>query len=64
MLRSALLAGVALWFLPAAAASASHTQGVFFEAPRQLLEPSTRPAAIATLQHLGVGALRIEILSD
>ena len=34
---------------------------MFFEAPRQLLEPSTRPTAIATLQHLGVSALRIEL---
>jgi hypothetical protein len=42
-------------------ASASHTQGVFFEAPSQLLNPVTRPSAIATLQHIGVTALRIEL---
>jgi hypothetical protein len=61
MLCRALLACAVPWLVPASPASASHTQGVFFEAPRQLLEPSTRPAAIATLQHLGISALRIEL---
>jgi hypothetical protein len=56
-----LLACAALASVAAASASASHTQEVFFEAPSQLLEPATRPVAIATLQRLGVSALRIEL---
>ncbi len=43
------------------AASASHAEGVFFEAPAELLRPATRPSTIATLQKLGVTALRIEL---
>jgi len=42
-------------------AFASHEQGVFFEAPAQLLNPVTRPGTIATLQRLGVTALRVEL---
>lgn len=45
----------------AAPASASHGQALFFEAPRELLSPETRPHAIAQLRRLGVHALRVEL---
>jgi hypothetical protein len=47
--------------LAPASASASHNQTDFFEAPAQLLNPQLRDSALATLQHLGVKALRIEL---
>lgn len=56
-----LLACAVLASMSASSASASHTQGVFFEAPSQLLEPATRPSAVATLKRLGVSALRVEL---
>jgi hypothetical protein len=43
----------------AAPAHASSSQTVVFEAPRDLLSPQTRPAALAQLQHLGVHAIRV-----
>jgi hypothetical protein len=59
---AALLAALALGALASApAALASHTQAVYFEGSSDLLEPSTRPQAIAQLQALGVRALRIEL---
>ncbi len=45
----------------APAASASSSQVTFFESPALLLNPRTRPATIATLQKLGVRALRLEL---
>jgi len=42
-------------------ASASSGQSTFFEAPGLLLNPKTRPAALATLQRLGVKSLRVEL---
>ncbi len=42
-------------------AGASRGQATFFEAPAELLNPLTRPRAIAKLQKLGVSALRIEL---
>src|SRR3989440_10525114 len=33
----------------------------YFEAPPLLLDPSTRPTTLATLQRLGVRALRVEL---
>ena len=45
--------------LPAASASASRTQGLTFEAPRDLMNPVTRPAALNELQSLGVRSLRV-----
>ena len=51
------MAGVA----GAGPALASHSQITYFEASDDLLEPSTRPHVIATLQHLGVHALRVEL---
>jgi hypothetical protein len=52
VLGAALAAG-------AAPALASHNQITFMEAPRDLLSPKTRPAAIVKLQSLGVHALRV-----
>ncbi len=42
-----------------APASASRTQALTFEAPRDLMNPVTRPAALNELQSLGVKSLRI-----
>jgi hypothetical protein len=42
-------------------ALASHGQAMFFEAPRDLLNPATRPHAIVQLQSLGVRAVRVEL---
>lgn len=42
-------------------ASAAHSELVFFEAPKQLYLPSTRPKTFATLKKLGVKALRVEL---
>jgi len=42
-----------------AAAQADHSEQVTFEAPRDLLNPATRDGAFATLDGLGVRALRI-----
>jgi hypothetical protein len=61
-LSGVLVACTALACGYASAASASHREGVFFEAPSQLLNPVTRPSTIATLQHIGVDALRIELV--
>ncbi len=56
---AALVASLAL----APAASASHSEINFFEAPQQLLvNPGSRPAAIAQLQSLGVHAVRIQLI--
>lgn len=48
-----------LCLLLSAPASASHTQALTFEAPRDLMNPVTRPAALNELQSLGVHALRV-----
>jgi hypothetical protein len=53
------LAVLLVCLLPAASASASRTQGLTFEAPRDLMNPVTRPAALAELQSLGVHSLRV-----
>jgi hypothetical protein len=47
----------------AGTAAASHTQAMFFEAPRDLVEvtPTARAKALAQLQALGVKALRVEL---
>jgi len=56
--RLASLALVALLVVPATAA-ASHTQVTSFEAPRDLLDPSTRDAAFDELAGLGTRSLRV-----
>jgi hypothetical protein len=45
----------------ASSASASHSQAAFFESPALLLDPVTRPQTMATLQTLGVRAVRVEL---
>jgi hypothetical protein len=45
----------------AGVAWASHSQITYFEGSTELLNPKTREHAIAQLQHLGVGALRVEL---
>lgn len=52
---------LALAAFAAAPALASHNQLTFFEANTELLSPSKRAHTIATLQHLGVKALRVEL---
>ena len=42
-------------------ASASHSQVSYFEGSNVLLNPATRPHALAQLQSLGVKALRVEL---
>ncbi len=56
-------AAAAFGVLSPATANASHSQALFFEAPRDLLEvtPAARAKALAQLQSLGVKALRIEL---
>ena len=48
-----------LCLLLSAPASASRTQALTFEAPRDLMNPVTRPAALNELQSLGVRSLRV-----
>jgi hypothetical protein len=48
-----------LCLLVSAPASASRSQGLTFEAPRDLMNPVTRPAALNELQSLGVRSLRV-----
>ncbi len=62
--RSAILATVTLLAISVgmpAAASASHKQMLFFEAPAQLLDPTQRIGVIEQLKALGVKALRVEL---
>jgi hypothetical protein len=56
-------AALALGALGQAQAGASHSEPVFFEAPRDLVEvtPAARAKAFAQLQTLGVKALRVEL---
>jgi hypothetical protein len=63
ILLCALLACSALLSatLGASQALASANQKLYFEAPMDLLNPSTRPHALVQLQELGVHALRIEL---
>ena len=48
-----------LSLLLAAPAGASKTQSLTFEAPRDLMNPATRPAALAEMETLGVHSLRV-----
>jgi hypothetical protein len=52
---------VLLCLLPCTAANASRTQALTFEAPRDLMNPVTRPTALNELQSLGVHALRVNL---
>ena len=53
---------VLLCLLLCAPASASKTQPLTFEAPRDLMNPATRTAALDELQSLGVRSLRVILL--
>jgi hypothetical protein len=57
LLPLVVLAGLAV----APPALASHSQANYFEASSVLLNPGTRPVAIAQMQHLGVKAIRVEL---
>jgi hypothetical protein len=54
-----LLITVLLGTLLAAPARASRLQGLTFEAPRDLMNPVTRPVALEELETLGVRSLRV-----
>ena len=56
--RRLLPIALLLSLLLAAPASASKTQSLTFEAPRDLMNPTTRPAALAEMETLGVHSLR------
>jgi hypothetical protein len=61
-LVAALVAALAAGAGPgAAAAGAAPGQLMLFEAPRELLDPARRPAALAELDVLGVRALRVVV---
>ena len=60
-LAAALVALVVATGGLASEAYGSHSQTGFFESPALLLNPATRPATMATLQRLGVKALRVEL---
>ena len=64
MLLSLTGACALLGVVAASQANASHNELVFFEAPRQLYLPSTRPKTLVQLQALGVKALRVELRWD
>ncbi|MEA2156879.1 MAG: hypothetical protein QOE11_3019 [Solirubrobacteraceae bacterium] len=57
--RRLLFLTLLLSLLIAAPASAGRTQGLTFEAPRDLMNPATRPAALAEMDSLGVASLRV-----
>lgn len=56
-----LLAAIVSCAALSASALASRGQPTYFEAPKLLLSPATRPPTLATLQRLGVRALRVEL---
>ncbi len=61
ILLCALLACSALGAVAAGQAAASRGETVYFEDSSQLLNAKTRPKALASMQHLGVRALRVEL---
>ncbi len=63
ILFCAAFACSALWFsaLGVSVASASRGQALFFEGGSDLLSAKTRPHALATLESMGVKALRVEL---
>jgi hypothetical protein len=60
-LSCALLVSLLAASVLASGALASHSQPTFFESPGLMLNPVTRPATMATLQKLGVRAIRVEL---
>jgi hypothetical protein len=61
LLCATLAAAIAGGAIGAGPAQASTSQKLYFEGSSDLLEPSTRPAALVALQTLGVKALRVEL---
>jgi hypothetical protein len=61
LLCATLAAAIAGGAIGAGPAQASTSQKLYFEGSSDLLEPSTRPAALVVLQTLGVKALRVEL---
>jgi hypothetical protein len=57
--RGLLPLSILLCLLLCPSAAASHAQALTFEAPRDLMNPVTRPAALNELASLGVHALRV-----
>ena len=57
--RRLLPLSILLCLLPCAPARASRSQALTFEAPRDLMNPVTRPAALNELGSLGVHSLRV-----
>jgi len=60
-LTAAVLAAVIAVCALAASAGASSSQTTFFESPGLFVNPATRASTIATLQQLGVKAIRVEL---
>lgn len=60
-MRRLLPLTVLLCLLACAPAGASRSQALTFEAPRDLMNPVTRPTALNELQSLGVHALRVNL---
>jgi hypothetical protein len=60
-LLTAISLGSVLAALSAAPAVASRGESTYFEAPSELLNPSTRAATMVKLQALGVHALRVQL---
>jgi hypothetical protein len=61
LLCTLLVSSFAAGAVGAGQALGSHSQTTYFEASSELLSGKTRGHAIAQLQHLGVGALRVEL---
>ncbi|HEV7806907.1 MAG TPA: hypothetical protein VGO80_13880 [Solirubrobacteraceae bacterium] len=59
--RRLLWLTILLCLLPCSSASASRAQSLTFEAPRDLMNPITRPAALNELESLGVRSLRVNL---
>jgi hypothetical protein len=57
-----ILAVLAVGALAASPAHASHSQGLTFEAPRDLLDPAKRDDALQQLASLGVRSLRVVLI--
>jgi hypothetical protein len=61
LLLTAFACALAAGAIGVAPALASHSQSTYFEGSSDLLNPRTRPHALAQMQSLGVKALRVEL---
>jgi hypothetical protein len=59
LLRLSLLTALVVLLALPAAASASSTQSMTFEAPRELLDPSTRDRTLQEILNFGVDRVRV-----